>query len=92
MIDNYVDNTREAFQAYKNVQASFKRHTMRDKLCAYNTVLDLLSQIETTLNFPSNYPSRDLFYDQLYILECLVFREMKKIQSDLEGEYSGEKI
>ena len=91
MINTGVSET-EAFQAYKEVQASFKRHIMRDKLLQYNTVLDLLSQIATTLNPPSSPAPRDLLYDQLYILECLIFTEMKKVQSNLEGDYSGKKI
>ena len=69
----------------------FARHIIREKLATYNTVLDLLSQIEFTLH-PFRYGARDLIYDQIYILESLIYTEMKHIEANYKKDDNGKKI
>jgi len=74
-----------------------------DKLKKYNTILDLLSQINMTMLSIDQQDqeigrfkiskSHSLAYDNVYVLECLIYTEMKHIEAALmalEDDTNGE--
>lgn len=56
--------------------------SLERRVSRYEQALSLLSQVAVVLH-PYNRDTRDLLYDHLYLVECMIFTEMKKVEADL---------